>query len=254
MDLLLLIFASVFVFYLWKSANRRAPIVTVTVTDDPLDTPGWNDTESFEPSNPRPIKASLKFSYRDASGSSTERLVDIKECDTTNPAGYMIGFCRLRNAIRTFRMDRASRAIDIDTGGLIPSLTEFAAKKYNESPISSIDNLFNNSSDSLRALFYIGKADGRFTQKEKQIFLAYCQKASGDERIDMEQIENACKYLAAPTKQAFKLICGRLAKLDEAERIAVLNATAAMIATEKTISGEEVEALGYMKKRLAVAE
>jgi hypothetical protein len=254
MDLLLLIFASAFILYIWKSTNRRAPIITVTVTDDPLDTLGWNDTESFEPSDPRPIKASLKFSYRDAAGSSTERLVDVKECDTINPAGYMIGFCRLRNAIRTFRMDRVNRAIDLDTGELIPSLTEFAAKKYNESPVASIDSLFNSSSDALRALLYIGKADGRFTQKEKLIFLAYCKKASGDERIDMEQIEKACKYMAMPTKQAFKLICGRLSKLDEANRMAVIQATEGMIATEKTISSEETEALEYMKKRLTVGE
>ena len=106
--------------------------------------------------------------------------------------------------------------------------------------------------DALRCLFYIAKADGRFTAKEKQVFLDYCRRATGDDRLTIGQINKACEYLAAPSKQAFKLICGRLGKLDEDCRSAVLEAAEAMIATEKTIAPEEAEALAYLKKRLAI--
>jgi hypothetical protein len=50
--------------------------------------------------------------------------------------------------------------------------------------------------------------------------------------------------------QAFKLICGRLAKLDAATRIAILEASEQMVATEKKVSPEEAEAIAYMRKRI----
>ncbi len=202
------------------------------------------------PSNPKSISANLKLNYEDSRGDSSERIVDVKECDTNNPAGYLIGFCHLRNAIRTFRMDRIKKAIDIETGEVITSLTDFAAKKYGESPLFSIEGLLEDSMDAIRGLFYIAKADGRFTAKEKMVFLEYCHAASGDERINLKDIEEVCKYLPIPSMQAFKLICGRLAKLDDARRKSIISFAEKIIATERKISSEEAEAIAYMKKRL----
>lgn len=249
----------------WKPSSK--PVETVASEDnfvtfswhepqgmgeDNLDAPGWHEPQDMVPSVPRPISASLRIDYRDAAGKTSERIVDVRECDTSYPDGYLIGFCRLRQAMRTFRMDRIARVIDMETGEIIPDLLAFAAQKYANSPIASLDSLLDDAADAIRALFYIGKADGRFTAKEKQVMLAYCQAAAGDSRITIAQIESVCRSLDIPSKQAFKLICGRIAKLDEPQRMAILDATEKMIATEKTISGEEAEALAYMKKRLGV--
>lgn len=235
-------------YHFWK--KHQQPGARLSSIDDALDSDNWDTPSDLVPSNPRPIQATLRLSYRDASGSATERHVTVRECDTTNPAGYLIGHCQLRDSIRTFRMDRIKRAIDVETGEVITSLTDYAAKKYAESPVAALDSLLADSADALRALFYIGKADGRFTAKEKQVFLAYCQQASGDERITLKQIEKACRDIPVPTMQAFKLICGRLGKLEPARRAGILQAAEEMIATEKTIAAEEAEAMAYMKKRL----
>jgi len=232
----------------WKKHQLQA---RPSFIDDSLDSVNWETPADLVPSNPRPIQATLRLSYRDTAGATTERHVTVRECDTTNPAGYLIGHCQLRDSIRTFRMDRIKRAVDVETGEVIENLNSYAAKKYADSPIASLDTLFADSADSLRALFYIGKADGRFTAKEKQIFLTYCQQAANDDRITLKQIEDACRYIPTPTMQAYKLICGRLAKLDGAKRAAILQAAEAMIATEKTIAAQEEEALAYMQKRFA---
>lgn len=237
-------------FYFWNKRQQPGASARHSYIDDVLDSDNWDTPSDLVPSNPRPIQATLRLSYRDADGIASERHVTVRECDTTNPAGYLIGHCQLRDAIRTFRMDRIKRAIDVETGEVIPSLTDYAAKKYAESPIAALDSLLADSADALRALFYIGKADGRFTTKEKLVFLAYCQQASGDERITLTQIEKACREIPVPTMQAFKLICGRLGKLEQVRRSAILQAAEDMIATEKTIAAEEAEALAYMKKRL----
>lgn len=204
----------------------------------------------MSPMVPRPVTASLRLDYRDVAGNATERIVDVKECDTSNSCGYLIGFCQLRRSIRTFRIDRIIHAADMETGEIIIDVPAFAAQRYANSPIASLDALLDDAADAIRALFYISKADGRFTAKEKQVMLAYCHAATGDSRITQAQLDSVCDVLDIPSKQAFKLICTRMAKLDGPQRAAILDATEKMIATEKTISGEEAEALAYMKKRL----
>ena len=160
-------------------------------------------------------------------------------------------FLSMRNAIRTFRLDRIQHAVDLETGEIIPDMTAYAAQKYAESPTASLDKLLGDAADSLRALFYIGKADGRFTAKEKKIFLDFCQAAAGDARITQRHIDDLCAQMDIPTQQSFKLICGRIAKSGHEKGQQVLRAAEAMIATEKTISGNEAEALDYLRRRLA---
>lgn len=217
---------------------------------DDLDRPGWDPSEQFIESNPRPLDARLRLSYSDAQGERTERDIDVYECDTSNPAGYLIGYCHLREGVRTFRIDRVLRAVDRDTGEIIKDLPNFAAARFKASPAYAILQLLDRSSDALRALFYLGKSDGRFTRKEKEIFLAFCQRTAGDTRITLEQVEDACRILPMPSMQAYKLICGRLAKLPADDRRTIIDTAAAMVATEKTVAAAEAEALGYLRQRL----
>lgn len=253
----LVIFLLLIVTYVIWSQQKTRPSSAKTSRsrgsdDDPLDDEGWEVPEGDTAHNPRPIEATVRLSYRDFEGARTERLVDVRECDTAAPDGLLIGFCHLRQAIRSFRLDRIHRAVDVETGEIIDDICAYAARKYAESPTASLDALFANTSDALRALFYIGKADGRFTAKEKQIFLRYCHAASGDDRITLQQIDNACRYLPIPSLPSFKLICGRLAKEGTDQRQALLDAAESMIGTEKTIDPQEAEAVAYLKKRFAL--
>lgn len=236
-----------------RRSPPRADHAPASDDDEPLDRPGWDASVEYAPSTPRPIDARLKLIYRDASGTTTERIVQAKECDITDPAGYLIGYCELRNEIRTFRLDRIIRATDMATGEIIDNLLAFAEASFRASPSHSIIQLLDDSADALRGLFYIGKADGRFTKKEKELFLSFCHQASGDARITMKQIEEACASLPMPSMQAYKLICGRLAKASDELKANILQTAEAMIATEKTVAVEEAEALAYMRKRFAAA-
>lgn len=244
-------------YFIYKAfaAPKPAPRARLESSrDEPLDAAGWNTDIEFSPSNPRPVTARLKLNYRDAQGAVTERIVQAKECDTANAQGYLIGFCEMRDDIRTFRLDRIVRATDMDTGEIIGDMLAWADANYRSSPAASAAALLDDAADALRGLFYIGKADGRFTKKEKELFLAFCHRVSGDARITFKQIEEICATLPMPSMQAYKLICGRLAKDGSAElKAAVLETAEAMIATEKTVAAEEAEALAYMKKRFEKA-
>jgi hypothetical protein len=249
----------------WKPADESAVDVSLYLPprgsrprrpdsdyDEPIDIPDWNSGDTFAESNPRPIQAHLKISYRDAEGRKTEREVDVRECDTSDHEGYLLGHCHLRNDYRTFRIDRIVKAIDLDTGEIVTDIPRFAAERFKASAAYAIALLLDKAGDALRALFFLGKADGRFTKKEKALFLDYCHRTSGDTRISIAQIEDACQYLPFPSMQAYKLICGRLAKLPIESRRAILETAEAMVATEKTIAAAEAEALEYMRKRLAI--
>lgn len=217
-----------------------------------IDSPDWDETlDSSFSSSPKAIRAQLEIQYRDAEGSETRRKVDVRECDIESKSGYLIGICKMRNAYRTFRMDRVRHATDLETGEVIDNLPEWAKRKYQESPAFAIETLIDESSDVLRALFYIGKADGRFTRKEKQVFLDYCTRNLIDRNLNIDDIDRICNQLDIPSKQAFKLICGRLSKFELSQRLAIISAADDMVATEKTIGAEEADALDYMKKRLS---
>lgn len=237
-----------------KSDATHPPVVFHIEQDDSTENPGWSEEEFSAPFFPRPIKATIKLVYTDSSGKKSERIVDAKECDTSAPDGYLIGFCHLRRSIRTFRLDRIVSAVDVETGELIASLNAFAAKKYEESPVAAVDRLFEDHSDALRVLFYVAKADGRFTQKEKDIYLEYCRKVHPDEQINTKLIDSALKWVDIPTRHSYKVICGKLAKADDLQKSAILEAAEAMIATQKTVSEEEEAAIEYMKKRFAAGK
>lgn len=249
-----LIFWLIVIYILYRVAKAMLKPASNSGDEDPLDSPRWDSDVEYVPSTPRPVNARLKLKYRDVKGAATERIVQANECDTSNPQGYLIGFCEMRQAVRTFRLDRIAQAIDMETGEIIPNILAWAEVSYKSSPAYAVIQLLDNAADALRGLFYIGKADGRFTKKEKELFLAFCHKVSGDERITLKQIEEACTYLPMPSMQAYKLICGRLAKEVGADiRESILVTAEAMIATEKKVSPEEAEALSYMKKRFEAA-
>lgn len=233
-------------------AKRRAqvpPVVFQVGYDEPEEEPDWSTEEFKTAYRPRPVKAQIKIRYTDSNGKRSERVVDVRECDTWAPDGYLNGFCHTRGAIRTFRLDRIESAIDVETGELIHNLNDFADKKYEESPVAAVDKLFEDHSDALRVLFYVAKADGKFTAKEKDIYLDYCQKVHPDERLNTKVIDSALKWVDVPTRHTYKVICGRLSKVEESQKAAIINAAEAMIATQKTVSPEEGLALSYMKKR-----
>jgi hypothetical protein len=255
---LLLVAASVIVWAIrqYNAAKKtNAPTVSFNVGyDEPEEEPDWSAEDFKTAYRPRPVKAQIKMRYRDSKGEMTERVVDVRECDTWAPDGYLNGFCHTRGAIRTFRLDRIESAIDVETGELIHNLNDYADKKYEESPVAAVDKLFETHSDALRVLFYIAKADGKFTAKEKDIYLDYCRSVHPDDRLNTQVIDSALKWVEIPSAHSYKVICGKLAKLDDPTKAAILEAAEAMIATQKTVSPEEELAINYIKKRFAAGK
>jgi uncharacterized tellurite resistance protein B-like protein len=241
-------------FLVWRmtkpkaAAQLDAPNVGATSEDeDPLDSEDWDYEYGGDPVN---IRVTLKLNYRDSAGNITERIVDVKECETTGNQGHLIGFCRMRGAIRTFRIDRIISVIDLDTGEVIPALQQWVTDKYKHSATYSIDQLFADSYDTIRLLLYVANLDGRFSKQERELLRQFCINKAGNADISQSDLDRAFKYVDRPSKQAFKLLCGKLAKLEKTDREEIVSICKQIIASEKTISSVEMDAMAYLTKRL----
>jgi hypothetical protein len=218
---------------------------------EPLDRDHWEGR--FEgASDPRPVHAVLAIVYVDGSGAATERTIDVRKYDEGLYGGCIMAFCRLREANRTFRFDRIQSAIDIETGEVLEDVRIYLRGKYEASPAGAMDQFLDQVYDAIRALFFIGKADGRLTAKEKAEILTFCHTVHGDTRIDLPTLDRTLKQMEIPTTQAYRLCCGRLAKeLPEDQKPLLIATAERMIATTKTVAAAKQEALDYLRKRLA---
>ncbi|WP_415034483.1 WYL domain-containing protein [Azonexus sp.] len=201
--------------------------------------------------SPKPIRAVLNIQYVDVNGKKTRRTVHVSECDTRESNGYLKGFCQLRRAPRTFRLDRVIVAIDVETGERIQSLHAWARNRHVASNDFAVETSLRESADALRAIFYLCKLDGRFTRKEKEIFLKHCQSMVPDRLLKIEDIENACQHLVLPSQTAFYMICQRLAELPLRERESIIVVANQIVDSDKTVKPEESEALDYLTAQLA---
>ena len=73
----------------------------------------------------RKVKAAFRIKYDDMLGNITERDVDVQEIIRENDIVYLAGHCHLRDAHRTFRVDRISECISRDTGEIVEDIPAF---------------------------------------------------------------------------------------------------------------------------------
>lgn len=204
----------------------------------------------WEVNDPKPLTLALQLDYTDARGTRTSRKVDVRQFGHNGYGLLLLGHCRLRNDIRTFRVDRIKEAVDLNTGAVITHVEKFLLDSYKESPHAGADRLLDEEYDALRVLLFVGKADGRLTAPEKAVIRASCKKITSQSVLSDEAIELAFKNLDVPTLAAFKLAVGRIAARSRDIRATMIESAKAMIATQKSVHPAEAEALAYMEKRL----
>ncbi|MCU0500602.1 MAG: WYL domain-containing protein [Anaerolineae bacterium] len=216
-----------------------------------VDKDAWEGS-FWEVQHPINVKARLKLDYVDGNRKASSRTVDVREFGSFGDTCLLIGHCHMRGATRTFRTDRIKRCIDEETGEVIEDVRAYLTKRYEESPERSRDRLMEDEYDVLRALLYLGKADGQLRAAEKAVIRETCVALVADSRLTDKQIDDLFATLDVPTLQAFRLAVGRLAKRDESRRQVLLDAAQKMVGTQKAVHQAEQEALDYMRKRFAV--
>lgn len=206
--------------------------------------------DAFDPTY---VEASLAIDYVDAYGNKTQRVVDVRAFDRDMRSGILVGHCRLRDESRTFRFDRIQRCVDAETGEEIADAAAFLQARYDASPDRSLERLIADDRDTLRVLFYVGKADGALRAAERAIMLKACHAMSGDSRITDDALKKMLAHFDIPTLQGFKLAVGRLATKDAEAKRALIDGVEAMIVTQKTVHNAEKDAIEYIRKRFGTS-
>lgn len=193
-----------------------------------------------------PVRATLELDYEDWEGNRTRRVVDVSQAGGSLLAGY----CRLRRAFRTFRLDRIHRCVDVDTGEIVKNLPAHLRVKYEQTPDRALDRLAEEEHDTLCVLLFIGRADGRLMAKEKAIIREACRTFVADTRVTDAMIDRLFADLGAPTVEAFRAAVTALGSKTEAARKAIVRAAEEIVATQKGVHPAEREALDYLHSHL----
>jgi len=193
------------------------------------------------------VKARLELLYTDSHDETNRRIVRVSSYDGSP---YLEGFCELRNAYRTFRIDRIKEAVDTETGETIESVPAFLEEKYHQSSEYILSVIFSDHLDVLKVLFYIGKADGQLKVQERNIIYTVIRNFAKDHDLTDKEIERKMKTLTVPSPQAFKLAFDRICKKSPRLGEKVLAVSEKIIQTDKTIHLAEEESLGYMARRI----
>jgi hypothetical protein len=216
----------------------------------------WSDAKSegsfWDVVDPIAVAANLRIGYRDYHGKDTTRTVSIRQMGALSGNFLVIGHCHLRNESRTFRIDRVRSCIDVDTGEVVTDVAKHLQGKFDASPDRAAEKLREAELDTLKILFFLGKADGQLRAAETSIIRETGHLLLNDSRLTDKMIDAVLRDFGAPSLQAFKLAVGRLAKRSPDVRAAIVDAARRMVATQAAVAPAEADALAYIEKRLAV--
>ncbi|MBL8518212.1 MAG: hypothetical protein JNM76_14720 [Betaproteobacteria bacterium] len=197
-----------------------------------------------------PIRIWLDLDYIDAQGTITRRRVRTYDFSTDGP-GMINAHCELRNGYRSFRMDRVRQAIVMESGETAKDVKALLIDQYRNHPDRGFEAVLADHLPTVRALLYLGKADGQFSTKEREIVVELCNDLTGRTDLTRESFNQAIRSLEVPSKAAFWRITGELAKQPEALRAKTLRTAERMVATQKKLEGEELEAITYLRNKLS---
>lgn len=226
---------------------------TSTSEQDSDDRDAWEGS-FWEAEDPWPVEAHISFDYTDANGRQSHRVVSVRSAGGWGDTHIIIGHCHTRNATRTFRLDRIASCRNARTGEPIPDLFAYLHAIYDASPERAIERLRSEHWDVLKVLLYIAKADGFVRKAERALIHQTARTVARDDRLAEKTIDTLLRDLGTPSKQAFKVAAGRLAKLDGDTKALVFETARKMVATESTVAAEEQDALDYLDKRFAAGK
>ncbi len=219
--------------------------------DENQDQPDAWEGGFWEASDPKKLGAHVEIEYVDGKSQATKRIVHIREFDNKLHGGIFIGDCELRNAKRTFRYDRVTNAVDIETGEHIDDISLFLNSSYDASPEKTIEILVSDYIDILKVLYFVAKADGQYRKEEKVVITEYLKSLLRDDRITIKLVDDELRYMDIPSLQAFKNALGRVIRGGQIDPYQLQACCKDIVATQKTIHPSELAALDYIEKKIA---
>ena len=201
--LLLLIIAGL-VWYIWKQSNAPKPspnlVVTITTTtsreaDSQADKDAWDvpDLDLYGPGQRMRqlsgVRLNIHFTDRDGKTSQRDITSQRYAYNPDTKAGVLYAFCHMRNGNRPFALNRISKAVDLETGEIIPDLGSFLEKTFEQTPTFAVERFLAQHDAWAFVLFSFAKADGFLRAKERAILLGWAKEQGLTEPTALVELE-----------------------------------------------------------------
>jgi len=238
------------VLFLFRNKRNGSEYLdTYEEVNTPEDRDTWDGWFYEEAKEPKELNKYLEISYSDANGNVTKRKVRVSKFDENWHGGTIFGHCELRKQNRTFRFDRITSCVDLETGEIIDNVKNYIISCYKSSPEYSCERIWNNSYEYLKALIYVCKADGQYRKAEKILVRDEIRSIANDDRITDKMVDNMMSYVDIPTLHSFKIAVGRVEKSKEL-RSRLYPISERIVKTQKNVTAVEQEALDYIEKKI----
>lgn len=200
-----------------------------------------------------PCHARLLLRYQGKSSEQSERMVDVKRFEEY-PDGYFVGFCHLRQRVRTFTYSGILEATDIASGEVLMAaqVVEHLCELYQRSPQRSLDIFIQEHKPVIDVLMYIGHCDGRFAPAERNAIVEWLLQEIGvaDELADYtkEQV----KEWPLPEAMDFDFAALTISRTMPEMKEAVLQQAEKVAAADNKLHENENAALQRLRRIFAV--
>ena len=200
-----------------------------------------------------PCNARLLLFYQSKNGKQSERIVDVKRFEEW-PDGYFVGFCHLRNRVRTFTYSGILEATDIANGEVLEAnqVARFLMGLYQRSPQRALDIFIQEHKPVIDVLTYIGHCDGKFVSAERNAVVEWLLQETdvSDELADYakEQI----KEWPLPDEIDFDFAAITINRIMPEMMPAILQQAEAVAAADNKLHENENTALRRLKNIFAI--
>lgn len=234
----------------WSRKKPEQPGLSNIHEDRRDDNDAWEGAFYDVVGPQRSANKTVRISYCDANGKTSERVVDVRAYESSGSCGLVIGHCRMRDATRTFRFDRMKRVVDEETGEIIADLQKCLNAEWGSSPQPVLDMLYDQHKDVLKLLLYMAKADGAVRAAEIGVISKYCADATGDARITPALVKDMLRHVDVVSITTFVRTYNKLRRERPDDALRAAEACRAIAATQKTLHPNEQSALDALAKPL----
>ena len=207
---------------------------------------GW----FYKGHDPRQVSAHLEIRYRDANGNKTSRKIHVRQFDPSLSGGMMLAHCYLREASRSFRIDRVKSCVDTETGEVIKDVGAHLERLYSTAPERVLELLERDYRDIIRVLGFMAMADGDFADSEKVVIAEYVCKLTRDDRVTSAVVAEACKRIGKTSMHGFKAAVGRVINSGGVSPVLLAGCCRHIAEADGAVIPEEQEALDYLDRRI----
>jgi len=198
------------------------------------------------------LSLELEIDYTDAKGTETTRQIKLKRFrfSQDKKEGLLYGYCYLRGGGRDFSVSRIQRCVNVETGEIIVDIIKYLEEQYEFSSGGQLEKIWNDFTDEINVLVYVGKLDGMLRKKEKEIIATYVLSRNQTFRLSIEEIIEDMTNITSLSKTQFARALGRLSTKMEQERKDLIDYAERILNTKKNKKPEEEDVIPYMLKRL----